>query len=107
MKDTLRYLFEGTDTVTQDEVRATLEDILGDKGDEIMPTIAERWIEEGMERGFHNSILDLLLRFDAAPAAISERLSEITDLETLRELNRQAATAESLTAFEQFFDSLP
>jgi hypothetical protein len=49
----------------------------------------------------------LLLRFDAAPAAISERLSEITDLETLRELNRQAATAESLTAFEQFFDSLP
>jgi hypothetical protein len=89
-----------------------------------MPTIAERWIEqgkeigleEGIEQGVHvgqlralrNSISDLLLlRFDAAPAAISERLSEITDLETLRELNRQAATAESLTAFEQFFDSLP
>jgi hypothetical protein len=30
----------------------------------------------------------------------------VTDLETLKLLNRQAATAESLAAFEQYLDSL-
>jgi hypothetical protein len=100
-----------TDRVTQEEVQATLETVLGDQGDEIMPTIAEKWIEQGKQVGqqqaLRNSILDLLLlRLDVAPPAISERLSEITDLETLRDLLRQAATADSLPVFEQFLNTV-
>jgi hypothetical protein len=64
-------------------------------------------LQEGQQQGLRNGILDLLLlRFDAASASISDRLGEVTELEALKQLNRKAATAESLTDFEQYLDSL-
>jgi hypothetical protein len=103
------------DQVTREELTAAYHEVLSDQGDNIMPTLAEQWIEEGKQEGLLEgkkqallgSILDLLrLRFDAAPAVLTERLSGIEEPETLSLILRQAATAESLSAFEAYLDSV-
>ncbi len=100
-----------------------------------MPTLAEKWIEEGkkeglqqgMERGLQqgierglqqgiergekqgiiNSIVELLmLRFDAAPTIVSERLSAVEELETLKLILRHPALADSLSTFEKYLNTL-
>lgn len=88
-----------------------------------MGGFVEKWIEQGKKQGLQqglqeglqegrqqerrNSILDLIrLRFDAAPPSIADRLEGITDLETLRQVNLQAATADSLAAFEKYLETL-
>jgi hypothetical protein len=79
-----------------------------------MSGFVEELIEQGKQEGLQvgqqalrNAILDvLMLRFDAAPPTVSGRLEKINDLETLRQLNREAVTAESLAAFEQFLNTL-
>jgi hypothetical protein len=115
----LRYLSVAADQVTREELTAAYHEVMRDQGDDIMPTLAEQWIEEGKEVGLQQgllegkkegiiiSILDLLrLRFDAAPASLTERLSLIEEPEALSLILRQAATAESLTAFEAYLDSV-
>lgn len=84
-----------------------------------MAGFVEKWIEQGKEEGLQeglqegqqqgrrDSVLDLLmLRFDAAPVSIANRLEEISDLEILRQLNLRAATADSLSEFEQYLETL-
>jgi predicted transposase/invertase (TIGR01784 family) len=100
----------GAANVTQDAVKAALETGFTQDGDAIMTDLLTEWIEEKVEKGKQqatiNSILDiLLLRFDVAPPAVSERLEKIEDVEVLRQLNRQAVTAESLADFEQLLDT--
>jgi hypothetical protein len=69
--------------------------------------LIEQGKQEGQQQGLRNAILDLLrVRFDAASPSIVNRLEEVTDLEALILLNRQAGTAESLTDFEQYLNSL-
>jgi hypothetical protein len=108
----LRYLSAAATHVTRQELVQTVAETLRDRGDEIMPTIAEQWIAEGLEQGLQQAtrenILDLLnLRFGVAPADIAEQLAEITDLAILRTLLRQAVTTVNLSAFEQFLATIP
>ena len=100
--------------VTQEDVKVALEATLTQDGGPTMTDFVTEWIEEGIEKGLQkgqqqamiNSILDiLLLRFDAAPPTVSQRLAEIESIETLRELNRRAVTADSLAEFEQLLDT--
>lgn len=115
----MRYLSVAAERVTQETLTEALETAFGGQEGEIMPTLAERWIEQGLERGLEQglrqgqqqalreSILDLLnIRFDATPSSIVERLSTIEGIDTLRSLHRRAVTAESLAEFEQFFATL-
>jgi hypothetical protein len=68
----------------------------------------QKGLQQGLEQATRENILDLLnLRFGVAPAAVATRLAEITDLAILRTLVRQAATAESLSAFEHFLATIP
>jgi predicted transposase/invertase (TIGR01784 family) len=115
----LRYLSVAADQVTREELTAAYHEVLSDQGDNIMPTLAEQWIEEGKQEGLQqglregkkqgilNSIVDLLrLRFDVAPPVLTERLATIEEPETLSLILRQAATADSLSDFERFLDTL-
>jgi predicted transposase/invertase (TIGR01784 family) len=107
----LRYLSVAAEQVTKEELSAAYHEVMRDQGDEIMPTLAQQWIEEGREEGkkqaLFSSILDLLrVRFDASPAGLTERLSAIEEPETLSLILRQAAMAESLADFESYLDSL-
>lgn len=76
-----------------------------------MPTIAQQWIEEGLQQGLQATrdlILDLLnIRFGIAPPDVAEQLAEISDLAVLRTLHREAATAENLSTFEHFLATIP
>jgi hypothetical protein len=68
----------------------------------------EQGLEQGLQQATRENILDLLnLRFGVAPAAAATRLTEITDLDILRTLLRQAATAENLSTFEHFLATIP
>jgi len=44
----LTYLTAGTDRVTEEEIQHALEDT---KGETIMPTLAQKWMEQGLEQG--------------------------------------------------------
>lgn len=103
----LRYLSAASKDVTSENIREAIEATKNDPGDDIMPTIVEEWIEKGIETGRieaqRENILDLLLiRFDAAPRHLTEKISALENLNLLRALHRQAATAESLSAFESY-----
>jgi predicted transposase/invertase (TIGR01784 family) len=103
----LRYISAAADSVTEEDIRIALDTVLSEQEDKIMPTLAEKWVEQGKQQQLVNNILDiLLLRFDIVPPVISERLEEINDVDTLQQLLRQAVTAESLVSFEQFLNSL-
>ena len=47
----LRYLTSGTDRVSRDELRSAVTQALKTEGESIMPTIAEEWKKEGLEKG--------------------------------------------------------
>lgn len=115
----LRYLSATAKDIDDKTIRAVLEEAFKDDGGSIMAGFVEKWIEQGKEEGLQeglqegqqqgrrDSVLDLLmLRFDAAPVSIANRLEEISDLEILRQLNLRAATADSLSEFEQYLETL-
>ena len=47
----LRYLGSGTDRVSRDELRLAITQAIKTEGESIMPTIAEEWRKEGLEKG--------------------------------------------------------
>jgi predicted transposase/invertase (TIGR01784 family) len=111
LEKALRYLSATARDIDDKTIRAALEEAFRDDGGSIMAGFVEKWIEkgkqEGQQQGLRNAVYDLLLlRFDAAPTKVSARLAEITDLESLRQLHRQAATAESLATFEKYLENL-
>jgi predicted transposase/invertase (TIGR01784 family) len=109
------YVSATTKDVTVKKVNNAVNTAFKKDGGSIMSGFVEELIEQGKQQGLEegrqrelrNSILDLLLlRFDAASPSLSNRLEEINDLEALRQLNRQAATAETLSDFEQYLETL-
>jgi flagellar biosynthesis/type III secretory pathway protein FliH len=115
----LRYLSAAAKDLTVENINAVIDQAFKDDGGTIMGGFVEKWIEqgkeqgkeqglqEGQQQGFRNSILDLLLlRFDSAPPSVSARLTQINDIEVLRQLHREAATADSITAFEGYLETL-
>lgn len=84
----------------------------------MMQTVADYWIEQGIEkgieqgieegfekgveRGLHESILDLLtVRFENVPADMVTQVTAVTDVDSLRQLNRQAILVETLADFSR------
>jgi hypothetical protein len=77
---------------------------LADKGSDIMQTVADYWIEQGVEQGriqnVQDNILDLIdVRFSGVNEALKGRVMAVSDPTLLRQLHLEAATAVSLAAF--------
>jgi hypothetical protein len=111
----LRYLSAAAKDLTAEGMKLALDEAFKDDGGSIMGGFVEKWTEqgkqeglqEGQQQGIRNSILDLLmLRFDAAPLSVPTRLTQVNDIEMLRQLRREAATADSITAFEVYLETL-
>ncbi len=86
-----------------------MEEVFPIIGGEIMPTLAEKWIEQGMQQGILQSareaVIDILeLRFEVVPEAIVNRLNEIYDPSILKIFRRKAVKVSSLEEFEQIID---
>lgn len=78
----LRYLATATERVSREDLIATVKQVLKGTGDSIMPTIAEQWKQEGIERGIEQGI---------------ERGKVVGRIQTLQEvLGRDVSTVESL-----------
>ncbi len=65
----------------------------------------EEGVEDGIERGKTEAILDLLEELGPVPEKIREKICCITDLEVLGKLLKFAAKADSLEEFEKKLDS--
>ena len=110
LETVLRYVASGSDHIGQEEIRKGIRGVLGKSEENIMPTLAEQWIEQGMQQGIQQGILqasrealiDLLEeRFETVvPQTLRSRLKEINDPDLLRTLRKKALRAGSLEAFK-------
>ena len=111
LETVLYYIGKASTHLAPEEMIIIVQELLADKGSDIMQTVADYWIERGIEQGriqnLHDNILDLIdIRFGAASEELVERISAVSDTDTLRQLLREAATAVSLTAFTEKLTAL-
>ena len=120
----LRYLVAAAPNLEPSVFQEALTDTFPEIGGAMMSTIAEAWIEQGVEKGrkqgieqgrkqgldqgvewgvvqaTREAILETLdVRFGACPRAIEERVMDITDQARLKFLHRQALLMDSLSDF--------
>ena len=105
------YLSDATERVKRED----LEEVLlrqGAEGERVMATIAQEYIQEGIQLGIEQGIergrikmlqeavLDLLhIRLGQVMPAVVKQITAVTDITILRQLHREAATAETMAAF--------
>jgi hypothetical protein len=97
-------------TATQDVPASQLEKLLDEsklKGEEVMPTLAQRWIDEGMEKGIEKGIEKgyLLDRQEVLIMLLSTRfhlnedekqfIHEVNDIEKLAAALKMVVTAQT------------
>lgn len=110
----LYYISRASTHLAPDEMVTVVQRTLADKGSEAMQTVADYWIEQGIEKGIeqgikkgrvqtlHEDILDLLnIRFGPAAPEVTGMVTAVTDVDALRQLLREAATAATMAAFTQ------
>ncbi|MBF0524019.1 MAG: Rpn family recombination-promoting nuclease/putative transposase [Deltaproteobacteria bacterium] len=103
-----------TDRLTKEEIKVFLDQATLGKGGEIMPTVAEQFIEEGVQKGFQQGIHEGVLvnareavieniefRFGQVPSEVTESINGLSDTAVLKALLRQAFVAKTLDEFIQ------
>jgi len=112
LETVLRYVASGSDHIGQEEIRKGIRGVLGKSEENIMPTLAEQWIEQGIQQGIQQAsreaLIDLLEeRFETVvPQTLRSRLKEINDPDLLRTLRKKALRAGSLEAFKDEVEAL-
>jgi predicted transposase/invertase (TIGR01784 family) len=117
LETVLTYLVRGTDRVDEEDMRRAMEEVLPLTGGEIMPTIAEKWIEQGVQQGVQQGIQQGILqtsresviealevRFDAVTQSVLKRLEDIDDPNVLKMLHKRALRVGSLQEFQDAMD---
>jgi len=106
----LRYIVNAapTDNIGREDLRAAVDEALPHRGGEIMPTIADEWIKEGMQQGFLQALREVLIevledRFETVSQTLRKSLRDINDPDVLRSLHKKALRATSL---EEFMDAV-
>lgn len=117
----LRYLSAAASQLEEEGLQHAMETAFPETGGDVMPTIAEKWIEQGLEQGLERglergmlqatreAILDILkIRFFFVPANTAAAINAIDDTDALRRLRAAAITASSLDDFDrQLWDEAP
>lgn len=109
----LRYLASASELVGEDELREVLREAFPEEGDRLMASVVDKWIERGIEEGIEQGIeqgaatmarealLDVLrARFRQVPGEVTQWVLSQRDVDALRSLLREAATADSLEEFQ-------
>ncbi|MCA9997077.1 MAG: Rpn family recombination-promoting nuclease/putative transposase [Anaerolineales bacterium] len=115
----LYYVGRASTHLAPDEMVQIVRLALADKGSGAMKTVADYWIEQGIERGIEqgieqgrienlqDNILDLIeIRLGQVDRQLMRKITAVSDLPTLRQLHREAATAPDLAAFTSRFVQL-
>ncbi len=108
----LRYVASAADRIGPEDLRAAIDTAFPEKGEDIMPTLAEKWIEEGVQRGIqqgiqqgiqrkaHAAVLEVLeARFGVVPQPVAEAVGRVTQESVLSILHKRAVVAPSLEDF--------
>ena len=123
LETVLRYLAHGTDKINAEDLRKAVETALPETGGTVMPTIAEKWIEQGIQQGIQQGTLQgiqqgilqtarediieiLEVRFEVVTRTIVERINGIDDPTILKMLLKKAATVGSLEEFVEVMDRI-
>ncbi len=102
----LRYMAAGSDKLSQEDLKTIVLKVI-EEGDDLMPTLAQQWVEEGREKGREEgreaalSVLRRLLatRF-GVPLDYFDDALQTLDLAAITALSEAAFEADSLAAFE-------
>ncbi len=98
----LRYLAHAAEGLSEEGLKKAVEAALPETGGGIMPTLAEKWIDQGILKGKREALEGILqARFGPLPTGIREEIQEISSVERLDELILKAATAGSLEEFSR------
>ena len=112
----LRYVVSGSDKIKKEDIESAVMEVLREKGGDIMPTVAEQWIEQGMQQGMQQGMLldarDMLIevlteRFGSVSSELSEQIKRIDSRERLKDLLRQALRAKSFDEFGKKVEGFP
>lgn len=106
VRTVLRYMAAGTDKLSEEELRTIVLKVI-EEGDELMPTLAEQWIQQGealgLEKG-REAALNVLRRFPATRFGVAldhfDAVLQPLDLAALTALSEAAFEVESLAEFE-------
>lgn len=102
MKRILYYIIKAGRHLARPELIEIVQGELAEEGNKAMQTIADLWMEEGRVEALQETVLDLLyIRFGTVPVEMEERVNNINQVAMLQEWRRLAATAVSLTEFDQ------
>ncbi len=102
----LKYLASGTDRVGAEELKNVVTKIFEDKGEHIMPTLAEQWTQQGLQQGKLQSVRESVVenleaRFDVVPRSVVKRIDEIEELSLLKILHKKSVVVDSLGQFKE------
>jgi flagellar biosynthesis/type III secretory pathway protein FliH len=114
----LLYLCQTVKAEEQVQVQQEFERTLRE-GAEIMPTLAEYYIQqgreegiqkglqkgkkEGLQEGLQRAVLDILqTRFSNVPRRLVKKITAIDDMERLRDLHKKSLFVASLKEFSQY-----
>jgi len=113
LKTVLVYLTSGSDRVDSEYLTQVVQKTLEEKGEQLMPTIAQQWIaegivkgreegrEEGHEEGLRSGILAILeLRFPEEYPLLVDRVASIRSVETLSQLLEMSKTVSSISEWQ-------
>ena len=111
---TIHHLYD--QLLNDNTIAIEAEELLPLTGGEIMPTIAEKWIEQGVQKGIQQgvqqgilqtsreSVIEALeVRFDAVTQSVLKRLEDIDDPNVLKMLHKRALRVGS---FQEFRDAM-
>jgi predicted transposase/invertase (TIGR01784 family) len=114
-----RYLAQASDKVTGEAFQEAAARI--QEGDDIVPTLAEQWFQEGLEKGklqgklegkqegMLSAVRDVILeiieaRYGVASQRLVGKLNRIQSYEVLRMLHRQLNKCDEIVEFEKLVD---
>ncbi|MBF0508931.1 MAG: hypothetical protein HQK57_08405 [Deltaproteobacteria bacterium] len=107
----LNYLISNSDKINGEVLTNIIKKTFDDKGDSIIPTLAEKWFNEGHEKGVaqgtlstaHQYLVEILeTRFHVVPISVATRINELDNPDTLNRLIKKAVVVDSMADFEAF-----
>ena len=99
----LRYLFSTIEEKNLDRVKNIVEQALSnEKGVSTMGTIAEKFINEGIQQGIQQAIeLGLEIKFGDKGLLYAQKIKDITDIQKLQNIMKAIKTIKKLNELDQ------